>query len=106
MPCDQKENNVAWVWELLAGPDSITEGPAWDGEGLFYTAIAHNEIRRYDPTTNEITTIYRDSGAANGLLLASDGTLLACEGGRRALAAYHRNGTRTTLVDRFEGRRL
>ena len=38
-----------WDWELLAGPATITEGPAWDGSGLFYTSIDDNEIRRYDP---------------------------------------------------------
>jgi gluconolactonase len=97
---------VAWLWELLDGPDSITEGPAWDGEGLFYTAIAHNEIRRYDPQTNRISTVYRDSGAANGLLLAPDGRLLACEGGGRAIASYDRSGRKSILIDRFEGRRL
>jgi gluconolactonase len=97
---------MTWDWELLAGPDSITEGPAWDGEGLFYTAIAHNEIRWYDPRTNAVTTVYRDSGAANGLVLAPDGRLLACEGGRRAIASYGTDGKRTTLIDRFDGRRL
>ena len=51
-----------WDWELLAGPATITEGPAWDGAGLFYTSIADNEIRRYDPATGEIVTVYRDTG--------------------------------------------
>src|SRR3954470_4368840 len=40
-----------WDWELLEGPATITEGPAWDGSGLFYTSIDDNEIRRYDPAT-------------------------------------------------------
>src|SRR5262245_26038355 len=41
---------MAWDWELLAGPDNaISEGPAWDGGGLFYTSIGNSEIRRYDP---------------------------------------------------------
>lgn len=56
-----------WVWELLAGPATITEGPAWDGSGLFYTSIDDNEIRRYDPSTGDIATVYHDTGASNGL---------------------------------------
>lgn len=97
---------MAWKWELLAEPDTITEGPAWDGKGLFYTAIARNEIRYFEPVAGTIRTIYHDTGAANGLWLAPDGRLLACEGGRRAVAAYGVDGQRTVLVDRFEGKRL
>ena len=67
-----------WTWELLAGPETITEGPAWDGEGLFFSSIASNEIRRYDPATNEIVTVYRYTNATNGLILGMDGMLYAC----------------------------
>ena len=73
-----------WDWELLAGPATITEGPAWDGSGLFYTSIANNEIRRYDPATGDIVTVYRDTGASNGLAFGPDGALYACEGTGRA----------------------
>ena len=63
---------MGWDWELLDGPDTITEGPVWDGAGLIYTAINHNEIRRYDPATGEIGILYADSGEANGLALGPD----------------------------------
>lgn len=97
---------MGWDWELLDGPDTITEGPAWDGTGLFYTAIQHDEIRRYDPATGEIAVVYRDTGAANGLLLAPDGRLLACSGKGRAVVAYGTDGAMSVLADRYEGRRL
>ncbi|MCC6792670.1 MAG: SMP-30/gluconolactonase/LRE family protein [Thermomicrobiales bacterium] len=97
---------MGWTWELLDGPDSITEGPVWDGAGLLYTAIDHNEIRRYDPASGSIATIYRDTGAANGLALAPDGRLFACEGKGRAVVAYDNIGRRTPLAEAFEGRRL
>jgi len=54
-----------WEWELLAGPATITEGPAWDGSGLFYTAIAENEIRRYDPETGSVAIIYEHTPTAS-----------------------------------------
>ena len=97
---------VTWHWELLAGPATITEGPAWDGEGLFYTSIDENEIRRYNPATGRVTTVYRDTGGSNGLAFGGDGSLYACEGTGRAIARYDVNGVKTILVDRFEGRRL
>src|SRR5215208_3419096 len=95
-----------WDWELLAGPATITEGPVWDGAGLLYTSITDNEIRRYDPATGQIATVYRDTGAANGLALGPDGELYAGEGTGRAFVRYGTDGVKTTLVDRFEGRRL
>lgn len=97
---------MSWNWELLDGPDTITEGPAWDGEGLFYTSIAKSEIRRFDPATGAISVVYANTGEANGLMFAPDGRLLVCEGKGRAITAYDTNGVRTVLADRFEGRRL
>jgi gluconolactonase len=95
-----------WDWELLAGPATITEGPAWDGSGLFYTSIDDNEIRRYDPSTGDIVTVYHDTGASNGLAFGPEGALYACEGKGRRVVRYGPEGVKTTLVDRFEGRRL
>ena len=95
-----------WEWELLAGPDTITEGPAWDGSGLLYTSIAASEIRRFDPETGEISTVYRDTGGTNGLTFGPDGMLYACAGDARAIHRYDREGQRTTLAERYEGNRL
>lgn len=97
---------MTWQWEQLAGPATITEGPAWDGSGLFYTAIEANEIRRYDPITGSIATIYRESGGANGLAFGADGSLYACAGTARRMVRYGPDGKKSVLVDRFEGRRL
>ena len=97
---------MAWDWELLAGPATITEGPAWDGTGLFFTAIDENAIRRFDPPTGAIATVYRDSGGANGLAFGPDGSLYACAGTGRAVVRYGPDGAKTVLADRFEEHRL
>ena len=84
-----------WTWDLLAGPETITEGPAWDGEGLFFSSIAANEIRRYDPATNEVSTVYRYTNATNGLIFGMDGMLYACEqatGARRRSCGCNSRG--------------
>ena len=95
-----------WNWELLAEPDVITEGPAWDGEGLFFTSIDNNEIRRYEPATGVVSTIYRNTNATNGLTLGPDGTLYGCEGGSGAVVRYDRNGVKAILASQFEGKRF
>lgn len=97
---------MIWTWDLLAGPATITEGPAWDGAGVCYTSIEADEIRRYDPQTGEIARVYGNSGGANGLAFGPDGALYACEGRGRALVRYGADGTRAVLADRFGGRRL
>ena len=97
---------MAWDWELLTGPDTITEGPVWDGTGLLFTAMMRDEIRRYDPATGSVTTVLRRTGGANGLQLRPDGSLYACEGDGRAVVRYGVGGSREVLADRFEGRRF
>lgn len=97
---------MAWTFELLAGPATITEGPAWDGSGLFYTAIRENEIRRYDPATSAISTIYRQTEGTNGLLFGPDGSLYACASEAGAITRYDTSGKRTVLVSQYESKRL
>ena len=99
-------NLADWTWELLAGPETITEGPAWDGEGLFYTSIEASEIRRFNPATNAVATIYRGTNKANGLIFAADGTLYACEGTPGAVVRYDVSGQKSVLASHFEGGRL
>ena len=97
---------MAWTFEYLAGPLTLTEGPAWDGSGLFFTDIEASHILRYDPTTNEIATVYEGTNRANGLVLDPDGHLYACEQHTGMIVRYGRDGGRTVLASRFEGKRL
>lgn len=97
---------MAWKFELIAETDVITEGPAWDGSGLLYTAIDRNEIRRYDPATGDVRVVYTDTNRTNGLVLGPDGSLYACEQESGAIARYDTSGRRTVLVRQFEGKRL
>jgi gluconolactonase len=95
-----------WTWELLAGPDTITEGPAWDGRGLFFSSIARDEIRRLDSETDTIVTVYWDTNASNGLYFGPDGSLFACEGESGCVVRYDISGARTVLAAIFEGKRF
>lgn len=99
---------MEWHFEIVAGPFGFTEGPAWDGEAVFFSDIPTSRILRYDPSSGE-TTVYReDTCEGNGLMADAKGHLYGCQGGSdgRRIVRYEPNGEVTVIADRFEGRRL
>lgn len=97
---------MAWVFERVAGPFSLTEGPVWDGAGLLFSDIRNSRILRYDPPTGRCSVYRTDTHETNGLFLDHRGCLYACEGGGRRITRYSPDGSLTVLADRFEGQRL
>lgn len=94
----------------IEGNVAFTEGPAWREDGnVLFTDIVNNRIMRRDP--DGVMHVFRQpSGRANGLLFDSQQRLMACEGGgeggNRRVTRTEKNGTRTVLADRFEGKRF
>jgi len=106
------------------------EGPLWVREGgyLLFSDMAANRIFRWDPspkrlsvhaekvgfTTMDLTDVrVLDNGrllvallGSNGLALDREGRVVYCSHGGRAIVRIEKDGTRTTLVDRWEGKRL
>ncbi len=105
---------MSWDFELVAGPYTFTEGPAWNGKEVLFTDIPASKIMRYDPTSGESSEFRSDTNEANGLMFDKNGRLYACEGGRtfgdgdggRRIVRYNSDGTTTVIADRFEGKRL
>ena len=97
-----------WQFEIAAGPFAFTEGPAWDGEGVYFSDIPTSRILRYDPTAYE-TAVYREGTCeGNGLMLDASGSLYGCQGGSggRRVVRYEPDGRVTVIADRFEGKQL
>lgn len=93
----------------------LTEGPAVAPDGsIYFTDIPLGTdkglIVRFDPKTKKTTTFTADSGKANGLMFDAKGFLLACEGsdhgGRRVSRWNVKTGQRTTVADRYQGKRF
>jgi gluconolactonase len=93
----------------------LTEGPAAAPDGSIYfsdipTGSDKGLIVRYDPATNKAEIFTSDSGKANGLFFDSKGFLIACEGsdegGRRVSKWNVKTKERTTLADRYMGKRF
>ena len=65
--------------QLVAKEFNFLEGPVGTEDGgLYFTDLPTNKIYRLDP--DDLTSVAREeSGQANGLVVTSDGALLAAE---------------------------
>ena len=92
--------------ERVAGGLGFTEGPVWRGNALLFSDVPNNRIVRWRrlPEGPELTTYA--TGRSNGLTLDRQGRLLAAAHGGRGVARVADDGTRTVLVEQFQGKRL
>src|SRR5215510_5982793 len=98
------------AWEKVAGGLKFGEGPAWHPDGfLIFDDIPANRTLKLD-AADRVSVFREGTEAANGLAFDGEGRLLACEGsgppGGRALVRIEKDGTRTVLADRYQGKRL
>lgn len=105
--------------EKVAGGFQFTEGPLWfkDTGNLWFSDVQGNVIRQLAPD-GSVTEILRPAGydgkdapegafiGSNGLAFDKDGNVLICQHGNRRIARRNKAGVLSTLVDRFEGKRL
>jgi gluconolactonase len=93
----------------------LTEGAAVAPDGSIYFSDfpfgpEKGMIVRYDPKTNKSEVFTSDSGKSNGLFFDAKGFLIACEGsdegGRRISKWNVETKERTTLADRYMGKRF
>ena len=95
------------------------EGPVWNRKGgfLLFSEIPSNSIYRWKEGEG-VSLFLRPSGytgtapftgpepGSNGLIFDALGRLLLCEHGNRRIARLEADGKKTTLADRYEGKRL
>ena len=93
----------------------LTEGPAAAPDGSIYFSdipVGKDKgmIHRFDPKTKTTSVFAEDSGKSNGLIFAPEGHLLACEGsdggGRRVSRWNVKTHERSTVADKFSGKRF
>ncbi len=103
--------------EKLADGFVFTEGPVWiESESrLLFSDVRANTIYQWTEAEGASTFIDpvfegditgRRSVSSNGLALDADGRLIICEHGNRLISRLEADGSRTTLVDSYQGRRL
>lgn len=104
--------------EKIASGFGFVEGPIWFPDGrLWFSDIPHNLIRQWTPD-GQVAEAVSQSGyegqtqskeswrGSNGLAFGKDGDIVICQHGNRRIAVRSKNGVMTTLVDRYQGRRL
>lgn len=79
------------------------EGPAWDPKLGLLTSGGDGHIHRFD--RDGASSIHRKDARTNGLLFDATGRLIACEPGLRRVTRTERDGSVTTLTERYEGKR-
>ena len=103
--------------EKLAEGFVFSEGPVWDRREsrLLFSDVRANQVyewteaggaRTYiDPVyTGDLAGLR--SYSSNGLTIDAEGRLILCEHGNRVISRLEPDGTRTTLLGEYEGRRL
>ncbi|HTV46619.1 MAG TPA: SMP-30/gluconolactonase/LRE family protein [Stellaceae bacterium] len=94
--------------ERLATGLRWAEGPVWFGDGryLLCSDIPNNRIMRWDEATGSLGVFRQPSNNANGNTRDRQGRLVTCEHLSRRVTRTEYDGAITTILDRFEGRRL
>lgn len=92
--------------EKVADSFGFVEGPVWHTGGfLLFTDIPRNRIMKWHP--KEGVSVFRvPSDQANGLAFNRQGRLFACEHKARRVSRTEASGAVTSVVDKFEGKRL
>jgi len=104
--------------EKLAEGFDWSEGPVWvrDGSYLLFSDIPRNSVMKWKEGQG-VTLFLKPSGytgpgtwgaepGCNGLLLDKQGRLILCQHGDRRIARLEKDGSFTTLADRYEGKRF
>ena len=105
--------------EKIATGFEFTEGPLWFKESgnLWFSDVQGNVTRQLAPD-GVVSEILKPGGydgtdapagsfiGPNGMTFDKDGNVLIAQHGNRRIARRNKSGVLTTLVDRFEGKRL
>ena len=91
--------------ERVATGFRFTEGPLWHRDGFFYFVDVRSNLL-YRMVLGQAPETVRETQGGNGTTFDLQGRLINCEGDGRRVTRTEHDGSVTTLIDRFEGKRL
>src|SRR5688500_13593687 len=96
---------MAWKFERVAGPyKGRTGGLAWDGKGMLFSAVAEEQILRYDPSSEKTEVFRKWTGRTNGLAIGKDGTVFGAQEGGRRVIHFLKDGSTAPTSDLLHGK--
>lgn len=103
--------------EVLTEGFQWSEGPVWiKSEGhLLFSDVPQNKIHKWSPQTGH--SVFMDPSGfegessekepgSNGLMQDAEGRLIVCDHGNRRVYRVEKDGTKTTLADRYDDKRF
>jgi gluconolactonase len=94
--------------EKLATGMKFTEGPVWyegDGGMLLFSDIPASELKKWTVAGGLVTRL-SDTNQTNGNTLDRQRRLISCEHAGRRVSRVSLDGTRETLIDSHDGKKL
>ena len=93
--------------DVIARDIIFGEGPVWDARNkqLFFTDIIGDTIWKWKPGGRQ-EAVLKPSVKANGTCLDLENRLVVAGWGGRAVFRFEKDGSRTTLADRWQGKKL
>jgi gluconolactonase len=74
---------------------------------VYFSDIPNNRIHKWSVADRKLSTFAEETNGANGLFFAEDGSLYACQGLAKRVAAYTANGTdSSSLAKRYDGNKF
>jgi gluconolactonase len=93
--------------KALASGFVYADGAAWRRDGsLLFCDSGRNRLQRWEPKAGKAALIREPSGRPSAVAFDRDGNLLVAEQETRRISRTDRQAVVTTVVDRFEGKRL
>ena len=99
--------------EVLASGFNWSEGPVWRDGGLVFSDVPENTVFGWKEGDTAAKVVLKPSGSlsgdgqgSNGLQVDAQGNLILCQHGERRIARLEKDGTFTSLADKFEGKRF
>jgi gluconolactonase len=106
-PAGERIAGKALPLDVIARDILFGEGPVWDARGkqLYFTDIVGDTIWKWKPGKGQ-EIVMRPSVKANGLALDLENRVLVAGWGGRTVFRFEKDGSRTTLADRWKGKKL
>lgn len=99
--------------EALASGFNWSEGPVWRDGGIVFSDVPENTVFGWKEGDTAAKVVLKPSGSlkgdaqgSNGLQVDAQGNLILCQHGERRIARLEKDGTFTSLADKYEGKRF